>query len=127
MEQAIVDILENDAVVNAIISKRIYPERMPQGKVYPAITYTRINTDPTDEKDGVSKLDTIQVDLDLWGVDFKILKDLAKKVRTALDRFSGTKQSQVIDSIIFANQNSFFEDEADMFHISQSYTIRQKL
>ena len=127
MERAIVDIIENDAAVNAILAKRIYPNTIPQDVVFPAMTYTRISNDPADTKDGVSKLDSITIDLDIFGIDFNTLKDLAGKVRTALDRFSGTKQSQVIGIIVFLSDHSFYEDEAQVYHITQSYKVRQRI
>ena len=127
MERAIVDIIENDTAVDAILNKRIFPNTIPQNELFPAIIYTRVITEPTDTKDGVSKLDSITIDLDFFGIDYKILKDLAGKVKTAIDRFSGTKQSQVIEIIIFADQRSTYDTEGEVYHITQTYKIRQKI
>jgi len=127
MERALVEILEDDAPVSAIVSDRIYPNVAPQGKQVPYIVYSRINTEPSDTKSGTSKLDRVAVDLDFFGNNYKTLRDLADKSRTALDRFSGTKQSQVIDKIVFTDQRSTFDNDAQLYHITQSYNVRQKI
>ncbi len=125
MEQAIVDILENDAPVSAIIDDRIFPVAIPQEKVLPAITYQRVDTDPNDTKSGASTLDGILIDLDFWDKKFAVVKDLAKKVRAALDRFSGTKQGIVVQSIQFQNQIVGYSSEKEIYHLTQTYRVRQ--
>jgi len=125
MEQAIVDILENDANVSAVVDDRIFPIFIPQEKKLPAITYERIDTDPMDTKSGASTLDVPLLDIDLWGKDFKVLKDLAKDVRNALERFSGTRQGIIIQSIQFDNEIQAFSDEKELHHLTQTYRVRQ--
>jgi len=125
MEKAIVDILENDANVSAVVGDRIFPIFIPQEKAFPAITYERIDTDPKDTKDGLSTLDMPLIDIDLWGKDFKVLKDLARDVRKALDRFSGRRQSVEIQSIQFDNEIQAFSDEKELHHLTQTYRVRQ--
>ena len=94
MEKAIYDILSNDGPVTAITTS-IDPHRIPQGdSPFPAITYSRINNDPSDTKDGVSTLDVIRIDVDIWDDSYATGKDLADKVRTALDRKIGRASSR---------------------------------
>lgn len=126
MEQAIYDILSKDADVSAIVGDRIFPIMIPQGEKKECITYQKINSDPTNDKDGVSKLDVIKLDIDLWGSKFSVLKDLKNKVRTALDRFDGTNSGFTI-RIIFESERDLFDDDVNRFHINQTYSIRQKL
>lgn len=125
MEQAIVDVLENDADVSAIIGDRIFPLVIPQEKALPAITYERVDTDPNDTKSGASTLDGDLIDLDLWGKDFAVLKDLAKKIRTTLDRFSGTRQGIIVQSIQYQNQVVGFSAEKNIYHLIQTYKVRE--
>ena len=59
MEEAIADLVNNNVAVNAILGERFFPVRIPQSnKLFPASTYIRTGTKPTDSKDGVSSLDT---------------------------------------------------------------------
>ena len=125
MEQAIHDILKDDAAVAAVIGTRIYPLIIPQWTLFPCITYQRITDTPTNDKDGVSRLDVIKIDIDMWGDKYSTLKDLKTKVRTALDNFDGTKTGFTIN-VIFEAEQDLFEMEADSYHINQSYSIRLK-
>ena len=124
MEKAIYDILSNDGPVTAITTS-IDPHRIPQGdNPYPAITYSRINNDPSDTKDGVSTLDVIRIDVDIWNDAYATGKDLADKVRTALDRTSGTYSGRVIQSIRFETDREMYDNNSETYHFNQEYSIR---
>jgi len=128
MERTIVDLVNNDGPVDAILNKRFFPVRIPQSnEEFPAGTYTRMQTTPTDSKDGASSLDTHKLMIDLWGRSYAELKDLAKKMRAALDRKSVTLFGIDVDSIIFVNDKDGFSDNTDLNHLMQEYKIREKL
>lgn len=130
MEQAIYDILKNTAAVTAIVGTgddcRIYPVMIPQGIKKPAITYQRISDLPTKDKDGVSKLDVDLLDLDFWGFDYDVLKNLKKEVRTALDGFDGTKKGHTLNIIYDTSSPELFDGESKKFHLVDTYSIREK-
>jgi len=126
VEKAIFDILSNDGPVTAITTS-INPLRIPQGETHPAITYQRINNEPDDTKDGVSTLDVIRIDVDIWDDDYSTGKDLADKVRTALDRVSGTFDGRVIQSIRFETDREFFDNNSEIFQFNQEYSIRYQI
>jgi len=127
MERIIVNLLENDVDVDNVVNKRIFPVRIPQSnKVYPAIVFDRMNTLPTDTKDGTSSLDTHKLVLHLWGQSYAELKDLATKVRTALDRKSLSLFGINVDSIIFVDDKDGFSDNIDLNHLMQEYKIRER-
>lgn len=123
MEKAIFDILTNDGPVSAITTQ-ISPNAIPQNSNFPAITFERISNTPEDTKDGVSTLDVIRIDVDIWDDDYSTGKDLADKVRTALDRTSGTFVGRVIQSIRFETNRELFDDNLEIHHFNQEYTIR---
>ncbi len=123
MEKALYNILSNDAPVTAITTN-INPHRTLQGDSFPAITFSRISNEPDDTKDGVSTLDTIRMDVDIWSKDFTTGRDLADKVRTALDRTSGTFNTRVIQSIRFETDRDFFDNNLEIYHFNQEYSIR---
>lgn len=127
MEKAILNILVNDAAV-AAITDSINPHIVPQGEdPYPAITFSRINNEPEDTKDGVSTLDVIRIDVDIWDDDYDTGKDLADKVRTALDRTSGTFDGRVIQSIRFETDREFFSNNPEIFQFNQEYSVRYQI
>ena len=124
--KSIHNILSTDAPVLAIVSDRIYPHRMNQNDPMPAISYEVINILPTDEKDGVSRLDIDMVDIDLFSKSYEDLIDLATKARTALDGFIGTDSGNIIERIRFVFQQESFDEEVKIYQITQQYKIRLK-
>ena len=130
---AIFDLLNSNVPVTDIVSvDGIFPLVIPQGQDLPKITYAYIDNDPTNDKDGVSKLDVITLDLDIWvsdesGGGYLVAVDLAGKAKAVLDRFSGTNSGVVIQSIKFDSQQELYEKESRVWHISQQYSIRETI
>lgn len=125
MEKAIKKILTDDPGVSAITTQ-ISPSTLPQGASFPAITFQRISNAPEDTKDGVSTLDVIRIDVDIWSDVYLVGKDLADKSRIALDRKSGTFEGIVIDSIRFETDRELFDDNLEIYHFNQEYSVRYK-
>ena len=128
MERLIINLIENDVDVDAILGGRIFPVRIPQSnKTYPAATLIKTATNPTDSKDGASSLDTHKLLIHLWGLSYSELKDLGSKFRNALDRKKISLFGIDIDNIIFVNDMDGFSDNTDLNHLIQEYKIREKL
>lgn len=133
IEEALLAILKADSAVTTILGTgdafRMFPNVAPEKVVNPYITTTRVGTDPTNDKDGPSRLDVPQEDIDLWGDDHEELLDLALKVRQALDRTSGTFAGHIVQSIRFVNQiEEDIENEPEQlrYHFTQTYAIRHQ-
>lgn len=126
MEKAIFDILTTDVPVSSITTQ-VSPSKIPQGASFPAITFQRISNAPEDTKDGVSTLDVIRIDVDIWNDNYEDGRDLADKVRTALDRKSGTFAGRKIQSIRFETDRELFDDNLEIYHFNQEYSIRYQI
>lgn len=125
--KVIYDKLSSDGPVSGLVSTRIYPDTVPQEATFPYIAYTVISTSPTDEKDGASQLDEVQVQIDIYSRAYGTTQDIATAARTALDRFSGTNNSVVVDKIIFQNEASGqYEPMIGVYWITQDYRVRVK-
>lgn len=128
--EALYNILSTDADVSAIVGDRIMPLVVTQGTALPAIRYQLINTEPVDTKDGVADCDFLNVQVDCFTNERKAdsggytqAADLAKKVRTALDRKSGTFSGFAIDQITFENENDNFDEEMKIIQKSLDFKI----
>lgn len=86
---AIYNILNTDSAVSAVVNNRIYPLYEPQQANLPCITYQQIEPTPTKIKNGVSPLDEYVVQINSTAMNYTAARDLADKVRTALDFKSG--------------------------------------
>ncbi|MCB0587022.1 MAG: DUF3168 domain-containing protein [Phaeodactylibacter sp.] len=123
----IYDILSSDGTVSGEVSTRIYPDTVPQNASFPYITYSVINTLPTDDKDGGSRLDVVGVQVDIYSRDYSEAQTIAAGCRAALDRYSGTNNSVKVDKIKFSNESSGnYQQDLGVFWVSQDYDIRVK-
>jgi hypothetical protein len=75
----------------ALVGTRIYPIFMPQGVIYPAITYQRISTEPR-ESCMVSDVGIVKprFQITAWGETFATAKAIVDQVRQALQRWNTT-------------------------------------
>lgn len=124
--KAIYDILTNDAPVSGVVGTKIYPLRISQNVSSPAISYTTYSNNATDTKSGVSELDQIMFQVSSFDKSYEVAADLNEKVRTALDRKSGTYGTLEIQSIQYLNTVTEFDDESFEHMIISEFKLRLK-
>lgn len=124
--KAIYSILTTDSAVSAIVSSRVYPQIAAQGAAFPFVVYVMQNTDPSDTKSGVSTLDEVRYDIVVASETYAEASDLTNKIRTALDRYTGTVAGVVIDSIQFIDLDADNDPGTETFLTSTEYIIRVK-
>jgi hypothetical protein len=130
--QIIYGVLSAASGVTSIVSIRIYPDMAPQNASFPYIVFQKLQTQPTDTKEGVSPLDKLLVQVDCYSNNYDNAHSLAGAVRTALDRYTGTINGHVVDKIIFSNDSSGSPQDVPtitgsmIFWASQDYEIRLK-
>jgi hypothetical protein len=78
-------------------------------------------------KDGVSPLDTISVQIDCYALEYDANVTLSNAVRSALDFYTGTVESQAIQRIRFQGQNDGeYDEDLGVFWQSLDFDIRLK-
>lgn len=125
--KAIYSILSSDSDVSAIVGTRIYPQIAAQGASFPFLVYVLQGTTPSDTKSGVSTLDEVRYDIVVASETYAEASDLTNKVRTALDRYTGTVAGVVIDSIQFIDLDVDNDPATETYVTSSEYIIRVKL
>lgn len=125
--KAIYSILSSDSAVNAIVGTRIYPQIAAQGASFPFVVYVMQGTTPSDTKSGVSTLDEVRYDIVAAAETYAEVSDLTNKIRTALDRYTGTVAGVVIDSIQFIDLDADNDPATETYVTSSEYIIRVKL
>ena len=85
LETGLYTVLTGDAGVSALVGTRIYPEIMPQGVTYPAISYQRVSTVRTAMLSGVDDFTQVRIVVDCWDDSYSGVKALAAAVKSALD------------------------------------------
>jgi hypothetical protein len=124
--KAIYSILTNDSDVSALIGTRVYPQVAAQGAAFPFVVYVLQDNTPSDTKSGVSTLDEIRYDIVAAAETYSQLTDLTEKIRTALDRYTGTVEGVVIDSIQFTELDVDNDPATETYVSSSEYILRIK-
>ncbi len=83
MQADIYTVLSNDPSIYNLCGTRIYPKRMLQGALVPAIVYTINDITPIKSLSGESGLDTGTVEITCWAKDYTTAHLLATAVRSA--------------------------------------------
>lgn len=130
-------ILANDSGVTALVgsgsSARIYYGQRVQTTALPAISIEPNGIDPTDQKpdttvtgEGRSRLDTEDVLVFCYGATFTAANNLARAVRSALDKKSGGSYDSVsVQSIQFMSEDYFDEATEPVTYVYEhSYRLR---
>jgi len=124
--KAIYSILTSTSAVSAIVGTRIYPQIAAQGAAFPFVVYVLQDTSPSDTKSGVSTLDEVRYDIVVASETYAEASDLTNKIRTALDRYTGTVAGVVIDSIQFIDLDADNDPGTETYVTSSEYIIRIK-
>tara|TARA_R110002096_G_scaffold187982_3_gene367721 strand:+ start:1565 stop:1987 length:423 start_codon:yes stop_codon:yes gene_type:complete len=88
IEQALRQILIDNAAVAAVVSTRVFPHDVPQGESMPAIVYTLDDSRPIAHLTGRGGV-VADFDLLCLAEGYGTAKDLAEKTRAALAHYSG--------------------------------------
>jgi len=119
-------LLANDGTIAGFVGTHIFPQRRLQETDLPAITYNCVSNNPTNTKDGVSLLDTERWSVNVFSKSYQQAIDIAAAVRTELDRYSGTVEGVVVNSVSFAGRADLYEDWSEVHHLVLDFNVRIK-
>jgi hypothetical protein len=123
--KSIYNLITSDSDIAALIGARCYPANAPQKAAAPYVVYDIYNIEPTNTKDGQSKLDTAFFNISCYAVSIFDAIDINNKIRAAIDRFNGLNQSNVVDKIIYiSSDGAYFDEEAELFRTDTDYRCR---
>ncbi len=124
---ALYGILATDSGVLSVASNRIFPEIAAQGSELPLVVYRFSNLVPSDTKSGVSTLDSESYMIVAIAKSYTVSTDLSYKIRTALDRYSGTVNSVEVQSIEFTGYDSDYDVDNAVYTTVTQFTLRIKI
>ena len=108
IEQAIYKLLTEDATVRDIVATRVYAQTAPQGRALPFITYTRVSGMHYHDMTGIEGLANVRVQVDCWSDKYAQVKQLAERVRLALDGHQGDVGTFDVRSVLLESDNDAF-------------------
>jgi hypothetical protein len=108
-EQALASVLLTNPTVAAIAGQRVYPVIAPAAAALPFITWRRAGVLRQQTLSGPMGMPSVTLAIDLYAVTYEAVRDLADKVRLALDGYGGSPS----DSVVVANVS--LDNESDGF------------
>lgn len=112
-EEGMLDVLEANAGLLALISTRIYPRELPQEPTLPALTYSLV-TAPTDytHDSGVKKV-RAQYQFDCWGTSYGETVRLATALKLAIPSLRAVLSSgHRCDRAFIVNSGDTYDPES---------------
>lgn len=122
--------LINDTDVAALVANsdspatyRIYPLRIAQGATLPAITYQRISGPREYMLSGPTGRVRPRFQVDCWAGSYSIVKDLASKVRSALNGLNGSMGDDTVHGIELESERDGYEEETEYRRVILEFKI----
>jgi hypothetical protein len=129
IEAGLVTKLTTTAGLTALISTRVYLERIPQGGTLPCLTYQRISTPRvlTHDTSGSAGTAYPRFQFDAWAATYLSAKAITDALRAALNGFKGTITSGadtvVVQAALIDTETSAPDLEADLARVRSEYVI----
>jgi hypothetical protein len=121
IEEALYNLLKDNAGVSAVVSGRIYPIELPQNCTLPALVYQVVTSLHEESHEGSSGLAASAIEIEAWAETALGARDLGELVRAALQGYAGTKSSVVIHGILDWTSNEILAEDTGFYeHISQA-------
>lgn len=122
VERTLYDLLRQDAGVSATVADRIYPVRLPDEVILPAIVYAKASCIRYASHGGPSKLASSRFQLDCYSTDYLEAKRLAlAAVATLHGKKSGDIQAAFND-----NETDGFSADDGIFRVTADVLIWHK-
>jgi len=122
--KAVFNLLLADTNLLAIVDNRIFPEVAQQDAVLPYVVYNISSNEPSDTKREPSKMDTAQVEVNLYSTSYTECIDMSTHVRAALDRVTGTYSGVNVQSIQYLGEVIDFDEAQRAYNITSDYDVR---
>ena len=119
LEEAVYSRLSGNVAVAAIVSTRIYPQKIPQEATLPAIAYARVSARRVKAHAAPTGLARARMQVTCVATSYSAVKALAAAVRKALEGVMGTVGG-------LALQGSWLETDADEYGDAEGlHSVRQ--
>jgi len=119
VEQTLYDLLRQDAAVSAIVGDRIYPVRLPDEVMLPALVYLKASCIRYASHGGPSKLASSRFQLDCYSPDYLEAKRLALAAVSALHG----KKNGDIQAAFSENETDGFSADDNVFRVTADVLI----
>lgn len=108
-EQGLATVLVSDPAVAALIGTRIYPVIAPAAADLPFVTWRRSGILRQHTLSGPMGMPTVTLTVDLYATTYEAVRELADRVRLALDGYGGTPADSIsVNNVSLENESDGF-------------------
>jgi hypothetical protein len=128
-EQVLSTILVSDPTVAALVGTRVYPVIAPAAADLPFVTWRRSGVQRQHTLAGPMGMPTVILSIDAYAVTYEAVRDLADRIRIALDGHGGAaSDSVVVQHVSLDNETDGFIQLAGgelppVYSVTQTYSI----
>ena len=126
IDNIIYQILAAASGVTSLVGTSIFTVLASQSNLSAYVVIHIIDIVPENTKDGVSKLDQVRVQIDSFHGTKSSCDSLAVAIRTALDNYSGSVGTTLIDNIYFDQALNDYDYDRDLYKVQQDFIVRHK-
>lgn len=128
-EQGLATVIVADPAVAAVVGTRVYPVIAPAAADLPFITWRRSSVQRSHSLSGPTGMPTVVLSVDLYAVTYEAVRELADRVRLALDGYGGTPADSIsVQHVSLDNESDGFiqlagGDIPPVYSVTQTYSI----
>lgn len=126
LETALYGYLTSDPGVEALVLDRVYPVRMPEGTILPAITYARVSATRTYTYDSFEDTDAFtkaRVQFNCWSTRPEEAMEIGEAVLLALSGYDGDMGGQLIGASFAVLEQDLYDGETKIYRRSLDFHI----
>ena len=123
IHNALVNILENDSAVAALVGTRIYATLIPLDTAYPAVSLNQVSEFPIDALVQDTDIRKSRFQFDSVDPDFDTVKSVGTAIINVLQRYQGTAASIEVIDIEYENRIDFKDESADVFRDTLDFIV----
>lgn len=102
----------------------LIPEHVRSERVQmPCLVYQRVGTERGKTFCATDSLANVQMQVDLYSVSYKTVKELARDVRQALVDYTGSMGDAHVDKVFIDVEFDLVETDTGLYRVSQTYTF----
>ena len=109
--------------VSSLVGDRTRPLKLEQLTAYPAVMYRRVSGTPVSTMGQDDALTGTVYEVEAWAETHAGAVDLAKKLRAALARWSGTAGGVDVEQIFYEGEIHYYDPELRVHRVSQDYAV----
>lgn len=130
IEAGLTSYLSGHAVVGPLLKSgaHVFPLLIPEhvrserGQL-PCLVYQRVGTNRDKSFCSTDTLANVQLQIDLYSVSYKTVKELARDVRQALVDYTGSMGDTHVDKVFIDVEFDQIETDTGLYRVSQTYTF----